>query len=210
MLCVIRKTMDIKKAIKELGGIQPPHLAFYVEAIRFNTEAAINSIEFLADFTKMSNDTNGDYEMTRELEINILDSLQNMLTHVASLSKYFWPVKDGNFKLHKKRGQTLRKHFGIKDQSPLKNRNLRNQLEHFDENLDNYLWGKPIVGHVYTSHVGGAIDGKGVPQHFFRAFYIDTGVFETLGVRYEVQPIVDELCKIYEHFHKNNIIRVKS
>lgn len=187
--------------ILEMGGIQPPHLAFYSEAIRFNVEAAMTSIEFIADFIKMTNETQGEYEMTSKLQHEILDNIQNMLLHAAALSRYFWPSNSGKHDLHDCRAGTLRELFKVKPDSVLKTRTLRNQLEHFDENLDKYLWSKPIVGCVMPAYVGGEVDKGGVPTHFFRAFYIDTGVFETLGCRYEVQPIVDEICILDEHFH---------
>ncbi|KAF3984548.1 MAG: hypothetical protein HFP81_01700 [Methylococcales symbiont of Hymedesmia sp. n. MRB-2018] len=60
---------------------------------------------------------------------------------------------------------------------------------------------KPVVGRVLPAYVGGAIESNGVPVHLFRAFYIDIGIYETLGIRYEVQPIVDELCKIHAQFN---------
>ena len=189
--------VDIKKIIQDCGGVQPPHLAFYIESIRFNCDAAMNSIEYVAEFINMTNETKGQYEMNSESQVKILDHLQNIILHAGALSKYFWAVKDGEHKLHKKRGQTLRSHFNLNENSPLKDKKLRNHLEHFDENLDNYLWEKPIVGVVIPEFVGVEAKDDGVPIHFFRAFFIDTGEFKTLGVRYEIQPIVDELYKIY-------------
>jgi len=32
---------ELKQLIEEYGGIQPPHLAFYMESIRFSSEAAM-------------------------------------------------------------------------------------------------------------------------------------------------------------------------
>lgn len=192
---------ELQKLIEECGGIQPPHLAFYEESIRFNSEAAMNSIEYLDKFITMSNKTKGKYEMGRELQTLILDHLQNILTHAAALSRFFWPSKDGIHKIHQRRAETLRKNFALNDDSPLKNRNLRNQLEHIDEKLDNYLWKNSIVGHVLPAYVGGTIESDDVPVHLFRAFYIDIGVYETLGTRHKVQPIVDELCKIHDRFN---------
>lgn len=171
-----------------------------MESIRFNCEAAMNSVEYFVEFIKMSNETKGKYEMTRELQTLILDHIQNILIHAAALSRYFWPSKPGKHEIHQRRAETLRIHFDLSDDSPLKNRKLRNQLEHFDENLDNYLWSKPLVGYVLPAYVGGVMENNGVPMHLFRAFYIDVGIFETLGVRHEVQPIVDELCKIHARY----------
>lgn len=195
---------NLEKYIEDHKGIQAPHLALYSEAIRFNAESAMVSVNFLAGFIQMTNETDGDYEMTGELQNQILDYLQNLLIHAAALSRYFWPSKVGKHKLHKYRAESLRSHFDLKNDSALKSRKLRNQLEHFDENLDRYLWDKPLVGYVLPAYVGGEFEKGGVPAHFFRAYYIDTGIFETLGVRHEVQPIADEVCKIYRRFHSKD------
>lgn len=58
------------------------------------------------------------------------------------------------------------------------------------------MWDKPITGHVIQFYVGASPDSGGVPLHVFRAYYIDVGVFESLGTRYEIQPIADEIMKI--------------
>jgi hypothetical protein len=196
---------ELKQLIEEYGGIQAAHFAFYMESIRFSSEAAMNSIDYLAEFINVTNETEGHYEMTGELQTIVLDHLQNILTHAAALSRYFWPSKPGKYDVHQKRAERLRAEFDLNDDSPLKNRNLRNQLEHFDENLDNYLWSKSLVGYVIPAYVGGVFDSDGVPTHLFRAFYIDIGIFETLGQRYEVQPIVDELCKIHDKFNSVSV-----
>tara|TARA_R100001460_G_scaffold18827_12_gene39717 strand:- start:590 stop:1165 length:576 start_codon:yes stop_codon:yes gene_type:complete len=185
-------------------GIQPPHLAFYSECIRFHCDAAMGSIDYLASFIEMTNETQGHYEMTRDITNHVLDSLQSILIHAAALSRYFWPPQKGENNLHKYRGQELKEYFGLNDESPLKTRTLRNQLEHFDENLDKYLSDRPIVGYIIPSYVGGTPRSDGVPTHIFRAFYIDRGIFEVLGVEHEVQPIVDELCRIHARFHRAN------
>ncbi|KAF3984549.1 MAG: hypothetical protein HFP81_01705 [Methylococcales symbiont of Hymedesmia sp. n. MRB-2018] len=80
---------ELQQLIEECGGIQPPHLAFYMESIRFNSEATMNSIDYLAEFIKMSNNTEGEYEMIRELRTLILDHLQNIFTHAVALPRFF-------------------------------------------------------------------------------------------------------------------------
>ncbi len=187
-------------------GIQPPHFAFYNECIRFHCEAAMTAINYLASFIEMTNETKGNYEMDGELTGRILDNLQSILIHAAALSRYFWPSTPGQNKIHEARGAELRKQFELTDDSPLKSRKLRNQLEHFDENLDKYLSEKPIVGYIIPSYVGGKPESDGVPTHIFRAFYIDVGIFEVLGIEHEVQPIVDQVCKIYFKFNSHEYI----
>lgn len=185
--------------------IHPPYLALYCESIRFHCECALHSVDFVASFIDMTNETKGNYEMTAQLQNQVLDNLQNILIHGAALSRYFWPShsrdKDKN-KIHSDRACELKQVFNLTDDSPLKNRELRNQLEHFDENLDLYFQEKPIVGYVIPAYVGGYQESE-VPIHFFRAYFIDSGIFNILGKEFKVQPIVDEIHKIYSRENRN-------
>ncbi|HXU94588.1 MAG TPA: hypothetical protein VFP33_13110 [Gallionella sp.] len=189
-------------AIKEYGGVLPMYYAFYVEAIRPHCSSAMQSIEYLADYIQMTNDTQGNFDQTAELSRAVLDHLENLVTNAAAIRRYFWPVRDGKHNLHTERGKTLRARFCIGDNSPLEDKRLRDFLEHFDEKLDTYLWDKPVTGHVIPFYVGGSPNTGGVPLHVFRAYYIDVGVFESLGTRYEIQPIADEIIKIAQVLEK--------
>ncbi len=110
-------------------------------------------------------------EYSAELNNLVLNSIQNILLHSANVSKYFWPINNGINKIHKKRAQKLRRLFGVSDNSPLRNKELRNHLEHLDENLDKYLWSKPIVGNVIPAYVGQEMTRNEVPYHFSERFY---------------------------------------
>jgi hypothetical protein len=70
-------------------------------------------------------------------------------------------------------------------------------MEHFDERLDKYCR-EGLVGNVFHQYVGPVPRKPEVPSHVFRAYYTDQGVFEVLGQRYEMQPIVDEIAAIHE------------
>lgn len=184
---------DKKEYIDLFEGIQPSHLAFYSQAIRFNLESAIYSVEFVVNSLEEA-DTE---EKLSGATDAILDAMQNMLVHSANLAKYFWETNKGQNKIHRKRAQNLRRIFNVSDTSVIKNKDLRNHLEHLDENLDKYLWSKPIVGNIFPAYVGPEMARDNVPYHFFRAFFTDSGIFETLGLRFEIQPIVDELYDLY-------------
>lgn len=192
---------DQKEYIDLFQGIQPPHLAFYNQAIRFNLESAIYSVEFIVDALKEADTA----EKLGDATDAILDAIQNMLVHTANLAKYFWETNKGPHKIHRKRAQSLRKMFSVSDASAIRDKGLRNHLEHLDENLDRYLWSKPIVGNIYPAYVGPEMPRDGVPYHFFRAFFTDSGTFESLGIRFEIQPIIDELYDFYRViFGKSN------
>lgn len=177
-------------------GIHPPYVAFYTETIRFHCDAAMVSIDFLHSFANMTNEKNGDYELSGEMTEQILNHLHNIFLHAALISRYFWPAQKGENKLHNKRASQLKKLFNINGHSPLKSRKIRNCLEHFDENLDLYLNEKTLVGYVLPSYVGGTLENDGVPAHIFRAFYLGTATYEVLGQQFEVQPIVNAICEL--------------
>jgi len=170
-------------------GIWPPYQVFYIESMLSITSSAVASAERLATIF----DPNADLSDLQQEEI--LDWIQNIFTQAAALSRYFWTVKKKE-KLHKVRSQYLRKVFNLSENSPIKNRNLRNMIEHFDENLDIFV-SKPAVGTIVPNHVGLEPENNGVPYHVFRAFYNRIGVFEVLGQRFELQPVVDEIYEIH-------------
>ena len=167
----------------------PPCQAFYIESMLSITSSAIDSTEKLAIIFNPNEDLS---DLQHE---ETLDWVQNIVTQAAALSRYFWAVKKKE-KIHKQRSQYLRRVFGISEESAIKNRDLRNLIEHFDENLDVFV-SKPVVGTILPNYVGEEQDTQGVPLHVFRAFYNRIGVFEVLGHRFELQPIVDEIYEIH-------------
>ena len=116
-------------------GISPVYEVFYIESMLFNTRHAANSIMYLL---KVIDELDGNEDPKRFEKLDeerILNHVQNILLQGAALSRYFWPVRDA----HKSRGESLRASLAVSDESPLKNRDLRNAVEHFDERIDKYL-----------------------------------------------------------------------
>jgi hypothetical protein len=174
-------------------SINPLYRAFYALSIAFCTSSAVRSIETVAHVLEHlasgeSEDPLGDIDSHA-----VLDELQNIIVQGAAVSRYFWPAN----KAHEVRGRELREQFSVPEDSPLKSRDLRNMIEHFDEKLDHYL-AKGIVGHIIPHYFGPEGESNGVPRHFFRAYFINVGVFEILGKRYEIDPIAKELWRLNE------------
>lgn len=129
-----------------------------------------------------------------------LNHVQNIVQQAASLSRYFWPAyskSPENHEIHQDRGRFLRERLGVSEESPLRNRELRNLIEHFDEYLDLYL-SKPIAGNIVPEYVGLEPEDRNVPVHFFRAYFPETAVFEVLGKQYQVQPLTLELARLHQ------------
>ncbi|WP_019624492.1 hypothetical protein [Thioalkalivibrio thiocyanoxidans] len=175
----------------------PPYEAFYIESMLFNSTSAVRSILRLeAVFGKLpDNPTIADVEhLPTKL---ILNELQNMIVHAGALSRYFWPVRPD----HKPRGKLLSKYFAMAEDSPLFNRDLRNAIEHFDERIDRYF-SQGAVGYFFPEYVGPKPQEDGVPGHFFRAFFVDTGEFRLLDEEFLIEPVADEILFVHAHLEK--------
>jgi hypothetical protein len=170
--------------------IVPPYEVFYIHGMLFNTQSAVPSIDHVSKVLHTLSESKRSIQPS-ETEA-ILNHLQNIIVQGAVLSRYLWPVRKG----HAKRGQMLRNFLKVTDENPLKTRDLRNDIEHFDEKLDLYL-ANGLVGYIFPQHVGLLPENDGVPCHVFRAYYVDVGIFELLGKRYEIQPIADEIWRLH-------------
>ena len=171
-----------------MPAIWPPFQAFYIESMLFNSGWAIESLDYVIRAMQQIESRSDDVPDHAMLLIH----LQNVVLQGGSISRYFWPSK----RAYDARGAQLREAFAMRDDSPLRERGLRNAMEHFDERLDNYLK-TDVVGVVLPEYVGPMPADDEVPGHFFRAFFIDVGVFQLLGERYPMQPIADEIVPVH-------------
>lgn len=178
--------------IAEYGGIIPYNEAFYIESIKYSATLSARAFDRFAAAVIQGR---GD-------EIFIM--LQDALTQAAALSRYFWPSREKG--VHALRANRLRIAFEMDDQSPLKDRELRNALEHFDERLDNYL---------LEDRVGAIIPGPVVAPHYtvdevlgsvFRLVDPWELVVVIFGNKHEFFPVkeeVDRILGLAEQFDKN-------
>jgi hypothetical protein len=183
----------------EAFSIWTPHEAFYIQSMLFNTTSAFQSCSIAEKIIQKI--SAGEIDPQEKKDI-LLDCLQNVVNQSGAISRYFFPSRDGvkgtdKKTIHRDRGQYLSRVFDVKDDSPLMNRALRNSIEHFDERLDLYLQ-EGIVGYIFPSLILPEPEESDVPHHIFRAYYLKEGIFQVLGERYEIQPIVDEVARIHD------------
>ncbi|OAX88601.1 hypothetical protein A7D16_10675 [Xanthomonas nasturtii] len=174
--------------------IWPPHEAFYINAMLFNTTQALKAAKNIESVISQIKDN---VENLQQLELDTsacLDEVQSIAIHAAALSKYFWPVG----KRYRTRGEYLRGRLHVATGSPLEDRNLRNQLEHLDENLDDYFREQVFSGYVIPEFFGPEPNRDGPKAIFFRAYFINTGEFEVLGKKYAMPALVLEVARIHE------------
>ena len=124
---------------------------------------------------------------------SLLNALQDIISHAASISRYFWPARKNAE--HLERGERLRSVYAVDENSPLFNREVRNAIEHFDEKLDTFFVSFP-TGTIYPSYVGSRQKISGNNVHCFRAYFVDEQVFKILDAEIYMSPVVEEVKRI--------------
>lgn len=155
----------------EYQGILPFFEAFYLESIAYTAGRAVRAFERF-DLAARKGDSKEE----------TVASAQEALTHVAALSRFFWPARKSA--LTQARGKKLRERFGIQEGSPLQSRELRNALEHFDERLDEFLV-EDHYGHFFPAPM---VDDASLSEetigHIFRLVDPMASQFVLLGKQY--------------------------
>ena len=170
----------IAAVVNDYGGIQPMFEAFYIQSIIYAAERA--EIAFLK------------FEQVAQEDAQpavVFALVQEGLTHAAALSRFFWPM--GKTDLSKSRGAKLREAFSLDDSSPLRQRRLRNAIEHFDEDLDQFLLADRF-GYFFPSPI---VDNQSladeVAGNIFKLVDPARGICVLLGEKYEFNLIRGEV-----------------
>lgn len=175
-------------------GISPPYEAFYIEAMLYCTTAVLNAENEINAALEFAAAHSPESEEWQQVSRVVIDGVQEIVLNSAALSRYFWPA--GHADLQRSRAAHLRDSLGVHDDSPMKNRHLRNQLEHLDEELDRFC-AVFRAGIVLPTWIGPLSPELEVPANLFRAYYTDVGVFEVLGKRYEIVPILEAVRSLH-------------
>jgi predicted DNA-binding protein YlxM (UPF0122 family) len=116
-------------------------------------------------------------------------SVHAFLSHAANVSKFFWPSR----KASKSRGEFLREELNIDNNSPIRLRNFRNHLEHYDERLEDWASSsqrKNIVDrNIMPRNAISGID----PEDFHRNLDPQTLKFYFRGEDYDLSAIAEAL-----------------
>jgi hypothetical protein len=167
--------------------IHPFNEVFYIESLLNKTRSILDDVESLNNFWK-----NGNHDC--QYDDVILDIFQNIILNVGGISRFFWPSQKSVY--YEMRAKKLREVYNISDSNLLKDRKMRNLIEHFDEKLDDFLK-EFTIGKVMQKYVGPItyVDDQRI---FFRAYFYDKQIFKMLNVEYEIKPIITEIRRIHE------------
>ncbi|MBZ5672320.1 MAG: hypothetical protein LAO04_21690 [Acidobacteriia bacterium] len=186
--------------VEQFEGIHPPYEAFYIRSIAYSAGRARDAfLRFEAA------------KAVRDTADNQVSSIHEALGHATSLSRFFWPSglrsrssaasekpKAALKKLKDARALKLRNAFDLNDESPLKNRKLRDSLEHFDERLDSYLL-KQDCGYFFPDAMIGDLEAADNPVgHLFKLVDPDRACFVLLGEAHYFGALRKEVERIHD------------
>jgi len=178
---------------EQFDGINPPYEAFYIRSIAYS---AGRSRDAFLRFEVA--------KAVRDTADNQVSSIHEGLGHAASLSRFFWPSGLGRHhsaalkRLTAVRALNLRRAFALGDQSPLRNRKLRDSLEHFDERLDFYLLTQD-AGYFFPDAVIGDLETAADPVgHLFKLVDPNRACFVLLGEAHYFGELRKEVERIHD------------
>lgn len=178
-----RKEMRNQVA-RDYRGIYPIYEAFYIHSIIYAAERSETAFQRFEEAVALGKSA-----------ALIVAAVQEALTHAGALSRFFWPVKNGD-QLAAARGERLRDAFALDETSALRWRKLRNAFEHFDEDLDRFLL-EDRTGYFFP---GPLVDDQTLADetigHVFKLVDPKRGVCVILGEKFEFKPIRKEVQRV--------------
>jgi hypothetical protein len=167
----------------QYDGILPYCEVFYIFSIHYSADRAIQAFRRFERSYKENEDA-----------ISVTSAIHEALGHTAALSRFFWPSRDKG--VAKARAKRLRKAFDLDDSSPLRDRRLRDALEHFDERLDQFLLLND-TGHFFPAPV---VDDHLLADEptakLFKLVDAEHGIFVILGEKYQFVPLINDVRRI--------------
>ena len=186
----------------------------YLREVVTQCDFALNAIRGLNNvLPRMRRDAaSGDWETRNTLHQEVFRSIHSFLTHASNVSRIFWPAPPRRNKAESEadytarslatrrvaRGVALRSTTGLSDDNTLRNRTLRDHLEHFDDRLD--AWESTSIRHNYVQDFIGprsAIEGIDASD-MMRWFDPTTNHLRFRGEEFDLQGLADTLVQVRE------------
>ncbi|MFY7816263.1 MAG: hypothetical protein ACOVRK_13865 [Chryseobacterium taeanense] len=173
--------------------IYPPYRIFYFECLKSAADSAIRSWEQINNIV-----TNQD--LFDNHSFKLIDLAENIVNQAGIISRYFFPSVDrkngDKNRIHQLRSEKLRELFSINRNSIIADRKFRNYIEHFDENLDQFL-NQPIAGTIYPKLVFIDLSELNTITYLFKAYVVNQFKFISLNQELDLPPLIEEIYRIY-------------
>lgn len=180
-----------QQIVSDSDGIFPVYEPFYIHSIMYAADRVIESFERYQGHLK------GDSP-----DPDIVSAVHESMGHAAALSRFFWPSGAGPRapaslrRLAAARAAKLRYAFRMEDSSPLRDRALRDALEHFDERVDRYLLSSDAGQYMPVPRVGDSSSLPNEHQHIFKLVDTERQVFLILDRKFSFGPICAEAERV--------------
>ncbi len=180
-----------RRIVNEWDGIYPLYEAFYIHSIMYSADRVLEAFERY-DSLRRKNAPAPDQ----------VSAVHEALGHAAALSRFFWPSGVGprrrtaQRELTQARAAKLRTAFGLTDSSPLKDRSLRDALEHFDERIDRYLLSSDAGQYMPVPRIGDSSTLPDGMHHIFKLVDPATESFVILDSKFRFGEIRQEATRI--------------
>ncbi|WP_279497711.1 hypothetical protein [Aeromonas veronii] len=179
----------------------------YVGEIKKQCEFGLAAIHHLNHALQQVFSGNLGNEEQQFFHSEVFRQIHSLLTHASNVSRMFWPpapkqkqsetVHEYEHRLLKidkiRRGKILKEEYGLDDKSPLKNRALRDHLEHYDERLDHWR-NNSTNRNIVSDTIGpqNAIVGL-AEADMMRWFDPTRNIFKFRGEEYDLQAIASSI-----------------
>lgn len=151
-----------------------------------------------------------DFDTRNTLQNEVFRSLHSLLTHASNVSRLLWPAaprrrKDESDSAYatrvaghrpSARAAFLRAAARLAEHHPLRSREIRDHLEHFDERLDR--WAETSVGkNIVQDLIGGPNAIAGIADEDMMRWYDPTShSLRFQGSQYSIRTITDGLADV--------------
>lgn len=173
--------------------------------LKLQTNFAIISINLMNEqFDKMSDNSASGVDISASY--TFWYALQNYVVSLGNISKLLYGVKgtssDEVWNLRKKQRNFFRNRLNIKNNTTLKNRQMRNLLEHIDENIERFVLSDPEI--VVDRMIGPQnnsimIENKNFYNNDFynlRSFLTDINEFWLFNSKFSITETFSEILDL--------------
>lgn len=193
-------------------------LDVYVGEVRTQCQFALNAAGAINNVIQRMSipEIQANHAVRTKLHSEIFRTVHSILTHTSNISKLLWPPgprrrrgeSPPDYQARRSatiaRGHALRSALGIPDEGHLlKDRQLRDHLEHFDERLDDWAATKAQGGYIYMQDTIGPIEalrrmGGTAQSESMRGFDPDSLHMHFRGEAYDLQALIDAVEQVME------------
>ncbi|MFS7423728.1 hypothetical protein AB6878_12805 [Carnobacterium maltaromaticum] len=174
--------------------------------LKLQNNFAIISINLLKEQFIKEKEKEFDFEVNANITYTIWYSIQNYIVSLSNISKIMYGVKGktpiDKWEKRKKERRFLREKLKLSENSELRNRTMRNLLEHIDENIEQFVMTNPkIIINRFIGPSEGSIqvgDDSLYNENFYnlRGFLTNKGELWLFNQKFNIESTFEEVIQL--------------